>query len=105
MAGTQRLDFVSNVLDSSDFRVLNFEGCALFFLYRFQVFARTREPLTLKLHLQLDPSCGRYAAHVELSSKVLDSRDRLRQTLAHELCHVAAWLLDHVSKPHHGEVR
>lgn len=42
---------------------------------------------------------------MELSSKVLDSRDRLRRTLVHELCHVAAWLLDHVAKPPHGEVR
>jgi len=41
---------------------------------------------------------------VELSSKVVDSEDRLQRTLAHELCHVAAWLLDHVSKPPHGQV-
>lgn len=42
---------------------------------------------------------------MELSSKVLDNRDRLRLTLAHELCHVAAWLIDHVARPPHGEVR
>ena len=43
-------------------------------------------------------------ARVELSSKVVDCEDRLQRTLAHELCHVAAWLLDHVSKPPHGQV-
>ena len=46
----------------------------------------------------------RYGARVELSAKVLDDADRLERTLAHELCHVAAWLLDHVAKPPHGKV-
>ena len=41
---------------------------------------------------------------MELSSKVLDRPDRLRRTLVHELCHVAAWLIDHTSKPPHGSV-
>jgi len=41
-------------------------------------------------------------AHIELSTKVLDTPEKLRQTLAHELCHVAAWLIDGVSKPPHG---
>ena len=47
---------------------------------------------------------SRYMARVELSSKVVDCPDRLRRTLAHELCHVAAWLIDHSSKPPHGQV-
>ena len=47
---------------------------------------------------------SRYTARVELSSKVVDCADRLQRTLAHELCHVGAWLLDHVSKPPHGQV-
>lgn len=41
---------------------------------------------------------------MELSVKVLDSYSKLRRTLAHELCHVAAWLLDHTAKPPHGAV-
>lgn len=45
-----------------------------------------------------------YTARVELSTKVLDNYDKLRRTLAHEMCHVAAWLLDHVDKPPHGAV-
>ena len=51
-----------------------------------------------------DFAVSRYTARVELSSKVVDCVDRLRRTLAHELCHVAAWLVDHVSKPPHGQV-
>lgn len=45
-----------------------------------------------------------YSAHVELSSKVVDSWEKLERTLCHELCHVAAWLLDHTAKPPHGPV-
>lgn len=41
---------------------------------------------------------------MELSAKVLDSTDRLERTLAHELCHVASWVFDHVAKPPHGKV-
>ena len=42
------------------------------------------------------------SAKIELSEKVLDSADRLRTTLAHEMCHAASWLLDGVRKPPHG---
>ena len=45
-----------------------------------------------------------YFASVELSTKVIDCESRLRQTFCHELCHVAAWLIDHVAKPPHGKV-
>ena len=44
-----------------------------------------------------------HTARVELSSKVVDSEYKLRNTLAHELCHVAAWVVDHKAKPPHGE--
>ena len=33
------------------------------------------------------------ASKIELSSKVLDSADRLRDTLVHEMCHAAAWII------------
>jgi len=36
--------------------------------------------------------------------QVLDSEERLRSTLCHELCHAAAWLLDHTAKPPHGPI-
>jgi predicted SprT family Zn-dependent metalloprotease len=41
-------------------------------------------------------------ARIELSTHVVDSPFKLRQTLCHELCHAAAWLLDGSSKPPHG---
>ena len=37
-------------------------------------------------------------ATIELSMKVIDSEDRLRETLLHEMCHVAAFLIDGVTK-------
>lgn len=44
----------------------------------------------------------RFTSKVELSTKVLDNPSKLQRTLCHELCHTAAWLLDHVTKPPHG---
>lgn len=47
---------------------------------------------------------GRYITDVsvELSIKVLDTEEKLIKTLAHELCHVAAWTLSGEMKPPHG---
>lgn len=45
------------------------------------------------LMLKMGGFCGRRSARVELSTKVLDTPVKLRRTLLHELCHVAAWLL------------
>ena len=42
------------------------------------------------------------AASMKLSVKVLDSDARLQNTLLHEMCHAAAWLLDGQKKPPHG---
>jgi hypothetical protein len=42
-------------------------------------------------------------ASVELSSKIVDNEHRLRSTLAHELCHVAQWVVNREAKPAHGE--
>ena len=33
------------------------------------------------------------ASKIDLSTKVLDSSDRLRDTLIHEMCHAAAWIV------------
>jgi predicted SprT family Zn-dependent metalloprotease len=41
-------------------------------------------------------------ARIELSTHVVDNSSKLRQTLCHEMCHAAAWLIDGVSKPPHG---
>jgi predicted SprT family Zn-dependent metalloprotease len=45
-----------------------------------------------------------YHARIELSTKVLDTAEKLEATLLHEMCHAAAWLLDHCAKPPHGSV-
>ena len=36
------------------------------------------------------------ASRIELSTKVLDSADRLRDTLIHEMCHATAWIVRYV---------
>ncbi|XP_061541970.1 germ cell nuclear acidic protein isoform X2 [Phycodurus eques] len=42
-------------------------------------------------------------ARIELSEKVCDSADRLRDTLIHEMCHAATWLINGV-RDGHGSV-
>ena len=43
-------------------------------------------------------------SRIELASKVVTDAGRLRQTLAHELCHAAAWVISGCRKPPHGKV-
>ncbi|XP_054069535.1 germ cell nuclear acidic protein isoform X1 [Rissa tridactyla] len=45
------------------------------------------------------PEAKRYA-RIELSEKVCDSADRLRDTLIHEVCHAATWLINGVRDGH-----
>ncbi|KAM8934229.1 germ cell nuclear acidic protein [Pelodytes ibericus] len=45
------------------------------------------------------PFLERYA-RIELSEKVCDSADRLRDTLIHEICHAATWLINGVRDGH-----
>ena len=47
---------------------------------------------------------GERVASIQLAAKVVDDVRRLRLTLAHEMCHAAAWLVDGVSRPPHGRV-
>ena len=42
------------------------------------------------------PSACSYLASVDLSTKVVDGMHKLEQTLCHELCHVASWVVDKV---------
>ncbi|KAI7960734.1 hypothetical protein MJO29_005802 [Puccinia striiformis f. sp. tritici] len=51
-----------------------------------------------------DPNTGAkgYKIKVELALKVVDNLYKLRTTLAHELCHVACWVIDHQLKENHG---
>ncbi|XP_071969718.1 germ cell nuclear acidic protein-like [Engystomops pustulosus] len=45
---------------------------------------------------------GEREAFIQLSDKVCDSAERLRDTLIHELCHAACWILDGEVEPGHG---
>uniref|UniRef100_A0A3Q4AZ47 SprT-like domain-containing protein n=1 Tax=Mola mola TaxID=94237 RepID=A0A3Q4AZ47_MOLML len=45
-------------------------------------------------------SGGSRYARIELSEKVCDSADRLRDTLVHEMCHAATWLINGVRDGH-----
>ncbi|XP_076676595.1 uncharacterized protein LOC143373319 isoform X2 [Andrena cerasifolii] len=40
------------------------------------------------------------SSRIVLATKVLDTPDRLRDTLIHEMCHAAAWLINSVSDGH-----
>lgn len=39
-------------------------------------------------------------SRIVLSSKILDTPDRLRDTLIHEMCHAATWIIDGISDGH-----
>eukprot|EP01084_Bolivina_argentea_P297752 513018_1 len=41
-------------------------------------------------------------AHIRLATKVLDTLEKLKQTLCHEMCHAMAWIVDASRKPPHG---
>lgn len=41
-----------------------------------------------------------YKAYIELSPKVVDCLERLKETLAHELCHAATFIIDNVMDNH-----
>ncbi|ELU08921.1 hypothetical protein CAPTEDRAFT_178344 [Capitella teleta] len=49
---------------------------------------------------QMPTATGRWAK-IELSVKVCDSAERLRDTMIHEMCHAAVWLI-HGQNDHHG---
>ncbi|KAF5337267.1 hypothetical protein D9611_003404 [Ephemerocybe angulata] len=41
-------------------------------------------------------------SEIELAEKILTSRERIRNTLSHEMCHLAAWVIDKEIKEGHG---
>jgi predicted SprT family Zn-dependent metalloprotease len=45
---------------------------------------------------------GYKETRIELSIKVVDNEERLRNTLLHEMCHAAAFYIDGERKPPHG---
>lgn len=51
-----------------------------------------------------ETSLAIYTCRIELATKVVDTSFKLERTLIHEMCHCAAWMIDHVAKPPHGDV-
>ncbi|GJE87890.1 hypothetical protein PsYK624_039740 [Phanerochaete sordida] len=45
---------------------------------------------------------GTQTTEIELATKILDSDDRIRNTLSHEMCHLACWIIDGDPKEGHG---
>eukprot|EP01084_Bolivina_argentea_P099105 178158_1 len=45
---------------------------------------------------------GMRKAHIRLATKVLDTLQKLKQTLCHEMCHAMAWIVHANRKPPHG---
>lgn len=43
-------------------------------------------------------------AQIELATKVVDTIEKLRNTLVHEMIHAAVWILDHDNKNPHGKL-
>lgn len=56
--------------------------------------------LQSKLEYGMSSSKRTYIARICLSEKVLDTVLRLRDTLCHEMCHAAVWLIDNQSDGH-----
>ncbi|CAA7260001.1 unnamed protein product [Cyclocybe aegerita] len=47
---------------------------------------------------------GVQSTEIELAEKILDCDERIRNTLSHEMCHLATWVIDDNFKEHHGKV-
>ena len=47
---------------------------------------------------------GTQTVEIELSTKVLDEDSRIQNTLAHEMCHLACWIIDKNPQENHGRL-
>ncbi|KAJ7139551.1 SprT-like family-domain-containing protein [Mycena epipterygia] len=81
------------------------------------VFKDRLPPLTdveIKWNNQMTSTAGRAQFHrdrhgnefaeIQLAPKVVDSDERIRNTLAHEMCHLACWMIDKEIKEAHGKI-
>lgn len=50
-----------------------------------------------------EPKFHGFGVRIELATKVVDDQGKLKNTLCHEMCHVAAWVVHGVRKPPHGD--
>ncbi|KAJ8703172.1 hypothetical protein PTI98_001820 [Pleurotus ostreatus] len=49
-------------------------------------------------------SAGVHTTEIELAEKILDCEERIRNTLSHEMCHLACWVIDGCPKEGHGQL-
>ncbi|KAF8912916.1 SprT-like family-domain-containing protein [Gymnopilus junonius] len=47
---------------------------------------------------------GIQTTEIELAEKILDCDERIRNTLSHEMCHLATWVIDKKVDEHHGRL-
>ncbi|KLO20406.1 hypothetical protein SCHPADRAFT_948665 [Schizopora paradoxa] len=47
---------------------------------------------------------GKETSIIQLSPKILDSDERIRNTLSHEMCHLACWVINRNIKENHGNL-
>ncbi|KAJ7640115.1 SprT-like family-domain-containing protein [Mycena rosella] len=47
---------------------------------------------------------GNEFAEIHLACKIVDSHERIRNTLSHEMCHLACWMIDKAIKEAHGKL-
>ncbi|KAA1477611.1 hypothetical protein DENSPDRAFT_616267 [Dentipellis sp. KUC8613] len=45
---------------------------------------------------------GVHTTEIELATKILDCNERIRNTLSHEMCHLACWIINKEPKEAHG---
>lgn len=83
----------------------------LFDIYRRRCFeGRLDKEMKIEWNNRLRLTAGRCrcvrngSATIELSVKVCTSPERVRDTLLHELCHAAVWVIDRVANGGHGPV-
>uniref|UniRef100_A0A0R3RZS9 SprT-like domain-containing protein n=1 Tax=Elaeophora elaphi TaxID=1147741 RepID=A0A0R3RZS9_9BILA len=81
----------------------------LFDLFGRRCFENKLDPNTvLQWNARLRLTAGRCrckpngTVDIELSNKVCDTPERLRDTLLHEMCHAAVWVIDNLRKGGHG---
>jgi predicted SprT family Zn-dependent metalloprotease len=81
-------------------------------LPKVKIFISKRQDASLSWSVNLTKTAGRCIStidskkqrsiRIEMSSKVIDSVERLKSTLVHEMCHAATFLIDKDDKPDHG---
>ncbi|KAF9787011.1 SprT-like family-domain-containing protein [Thelephora terrestris] len=47
---------------------------------------------------------GEESTQIELATKILTCKERIRNTLSHEMCHLASWVIDKQVKEAHGQI-